>query len=268
MVVATVGSWERIDAVRNNILVVIPARYASTRLPGKPLILFAGKPMIQHVYERAAQAAVDRVVVATDDERIARAVRDFGGSVAMTSPDHHSGTDRVAEAARQSAADIIINVQGDEPLLDPDSINQAVAPMLQDDAIVMGTLAHPLHDSKEVADPNVVKVVCDRQGFALYFSRSPIPFVRESLAARSTIAAKPSLGMLRHIGLYVYRSDFLQKFANMSPTPLELSESLEQLRALENGQRIRVVVVEKQVMGVDTEEDVIKVRNILGENQT
>ena len=254
--------------MKKNILVIIPARYASSRLPGKPLISLAGKPMIQHVYERASQADVTKVVVATDDDRIAKAVTDFGGEVVMTSADHLSGTDRVAEAASHYRADLIINVQGDEPLLDPDSINRAAAPILADDSIVMATLAHPLTDPEEVANTNVVKVVMDKQGFALYFSRCPIPFDRDRFGSKlpgTAIEQVPS-GMMRHIGLYVYRADFLQRFAAMAPTRLEQLESLEQLRALEHGYKIRVVATRQAVIGVDTQEDVEKVQAILEEN--
>ncbi|MBF0193498.1 MAG: 3-deoxy-manno-octulosonate cytidylyltransferase [Magnetococcales bacterium] len=248
-----------------NIAVVIPSRYASTRLPGKPLIKLAGKPMIQHVYERASQADVTQVVVATDDKRIFTAVKSFGGEVLMTSLDHVSGTDRVAEAARQLNADIIINVQGDEPLLNPDSINQAVKPLLLDDTIVMGTLAHSLTEIDDVKNSNIVKVVADKQGFALYFSRLPIPFSRNNNENNTTgkDPQKAPLGMLRHIGLYVYKADFLQKFAKLAPTQLEQLENLEQLRALEHGYKIRVVEISQAVIGVDTPEDVAKVQKIL-----
>ncbi|MBF0453248.1 MAG: 3-deoxy-manno-octulosonate cytidylyltransferase [Magnetococcales bacterium] len=251
----------------DRVLVIIPARYASTRLPGKPLISLAGKPMIQHVYERASLAEVSRVIVATDDNRIARAVTDFGGEVILTRADHLSGTDRVAEAARQTDADLIINVQGDEPLLNPDSINRAVAPLREQSAIQMGTLAHPLTDPEEVFNANIVKVVCDQQGFALYFSRAPLPYDRDRFGARlpvDTLSLAPS-SMMRHIGLYVYRADFLQQFASLAPTPLEKLEKLEQLRALEKGHRIRVVTVEQSVVGVDTQDDVEKVKAILEE---
>ncbi|MBF0448887.1 MAG: 3-deoxy-manno-octulosonate cytidylyltransferase [Magnetococcales bacterium] len=252
------------------ILVVIPARYASTRLPGKPLLPLAGKPMIQHVYERASSAKVSQVLVATDDQRIFDAVTDFGGEVVLTSPNHLSGTDRVAEAARSVQADLIINVQGDEPLLDPDSINRAVAPLLADDTIEMGTLAHALTDAKELLNPNVVKVVINNRGFALYFSRAPIPFDRDQFTGQppTNPPTQTPSGVLRHIGLYVYRADFLQKFAQLSPTKLEKKESLEQLRALEHGHDIRVVTVTRPIIGVDTPEDVEKVRIILEQSQS
>ncbi|MEO5368697.1 MAG: 3-deoxy-manno-octulosonate cytidylyltransferase [Magnetococcus sp. DMHC-1] len=236
------------------IVAIIPARYASTRLPGKPLADIAGKPMIQHVYERAAQARLDRVLVATDDERIQQAVLAFGGEVIMTSPDHPSGTDRVAEAARHLEADLIVNVQGDEPLLHPHMLDQILEPMRTDSTIPMGTLAHPLTDPIDFFSPDVVKVVCNREGFALYFSRAPIPFARDQKGVAS--------GVLRHIGLYVYRADFLQHFARMNPTPLEQMEKLEQLRALENGFPLRVVVTTFSATGVDTATDLDKVRKL------
>ncbi|MBF0135383.1 MAG: 3-deoxy-manno-octulosonate cytidylyltransferase [Magnetococcales bacterium] len=236
------------------IVAIIPARYASTRLPGKPLADIAGKPMIQHVYERAAQARLDRVLVATDDERIQQAVLAFGGDVIMTSPDHPSGTDRVAEAARTLEADLIVNVQGDEPLLHPHMLDQLLEPMRTDSTIPMGTLAHPLTDPIDFFSADVVKVVCNREGFALYFSRAPIPFARDQKGVAS--------GVLRHIGLYVYRADFLQHFARMNPTPLEQMEKLEQLRALENGFPLRVVVTTFSATGVDTATDLDKVRKL------
>ncbi|WP_227657639.1 3-deoxy-manno-octulosonate cytidylyltransferase [Candidatus Magnetaquicoccus inordinatus] len=237
------------------IAVIIPARYASSRLPGKPLLDLAGKPMIQHVYERAMQAQVAHVVVATDDERIVSAVQAFGGQVVMTSPSHPSGTDRVAEAARSLQADIIVNVQGDEPLLDPQVINQVAAPLVADATLVMATAAHPLHEQATARDPNVVKVVCNRQGNALYFSRAPIPYDRDP--------APKTAPLLRHLGLYAYRADFLQKLATLPPTPLEQRERLEQLRVLEEGYLIRVVITEQAAIGVDTPADAEQVRRLL-----
>ncbi len=180
--------------MNDSIVVIIPARFASSRLPGKPLLDLGGKPMIQHVYERAMQADVAAVWVATDDERIFDAVQAFGGRVVMTSSAHLSGTDRVAEAARGLAAAIVVNVQGDEPMLDPELINRVTAPLRADATIDMATVAHPLHDLEEARDPNVVKVVCDRRGFALYFSRLPIPFDRD----QGGLAAP----LWRHVGLY------------------------------------------------------------------
>lgn len=236
------------------VVAILPARFASTRFPGKPLVDIAGKPMIQHVYERTSlTASVDRVIVATDDQRIFDAVEAFGGEAQMTRDDHPSGTDRLAEVAARIDADLIVNVQGDEPLIDPEMIDAAIAPLLEDPAIVMGTLKTRLDDSGEYANPNVVKVVTDRDGFALYFSRAAIPHGRD-LAAGSV----PDR-VFKHIGLYVYRRDFLLRYPSLPETPLEQLEKLEQLRALEHGYRIRVVETDRQSIGVDTPEDVDKV---------
>lgn len=232
---------------------IIPARYNSTRFAGKPLVDIAGKPMIQHVYERAVQAAVlDDVLVATDDERIYTRVEEFGGKAVMTSPDHATGTDRLAEAAAGLDSDLIVNIQGDEPLLAPESIEQAVLPLLKDTSVVMGTLKCRIDDTREISDPNVVKVVTDQNGYALYFSRSPIPYPREGEPV-----------YYKHIGLYVYRKDFLLRFASLPPTPLEQLEKLEQLRALENGYRIKVVETDHPAIGVDTPADLEKVLAVL-----
>ena len=239
---------------KERIVAVIPARHASTRLPGKPLLDLAGKPMIQHVYERAARAQVDAVLVATDDRRILEAVTAFGGRAVLTDPGHASGSDRVAEAVREMDAAIVVNVQGDEPLLEPELIDRTVAPLLRDPAIPLSTLAHPLADPREIGDPNVVKVVCDRDGFALYFSRSAIPNNRDG---------GPYSGFLRHVGLYAYRAAFLQRFTRLESTPLERVECLEQLRALEHGYKIRVVVAAGDVIGVDTPADLERVRRIM-----
>lgn len=252
-----------------NAVVIIPARYASSRLPGKPLLEIGGKPMVQWVYERAAQARVERVVVATDDQRIAEVVRGFGGEALMTAANHPSGTDRVAEAARLlGATGWVVNVQGDEPLLEPAMIDQALEPLRGDPAIPMGTLAHPLLEAAEYLSPDVVKVALDRQGFALYFSRSPIPYHRDRFGSRPPIAEEALAaggvppGLLRHVGLYVYRADFLATFAALPPTPLEQTERLEQLRALEHGYRIRVALTGSRVIGVDTPADLERVRGV------
>jgi len=234
------------------VVIIIPARYASTRFPGKPLADLWGKPILQHVWERAGQAKLaGRVIVATDDERIASAGRGFGAEVFMTRPGHPSGTDRVAEVAAQIEADLIVNLQGDEPLIEPAAIDAAIAPLLDDSAIPMGTLCCPIEDVADLANPNVVKVVCDRNGFALYFSRLPIPFVRDRGA--DTVRH-------RHIGLYVYRRNFLLGLAKLAPTPLEQAEKLEQLRVLEHGHRIRVVQVSRVSPGVDTPEELERLR--------
>jgi 3-deoxy-manno-octulosonate cytidylyltransferase (CMP-KDO synthetase) len=244
------------------VTVIIPARYASTRFPGKPLADLCGKPMIQWVCERSASCvSVDRVIVATDDERIAAAVRAFGVEVALTRTDHATGTDRLAEVAANLDDELIVNVQGDEPLIDPAMIEAAVKPLLADDAIPMGTLKAPLTSLEEYRNPNVVKVVTDQQGFALYFSRAPIPYPRD--LGTQLEQRWDELATARHIGLYVYRRDFLLRYPQLSATPLEQQESLEQLRALEHGYRIRVAATELLGQGVDTPEDLDRVRSIL-----
>jgi 3-deoxy-manno-octulosonate cytidylyltransferase (CMP-KDO synthetase) len=237
------------------IIGIIPARWASTRLPGKALADIAGKPMIQHVYERACQvSALGQVIVATDDARIADTVTAFGGKAQLTRPDHPCGTDRIAEVAAGLDADLIINIQGDEPLIDPANIETALAPMQTDASIPMGTLRCQIQEERELTDPAIVKVVVDQQGFALYFSRHPIPFVRD--------AGKTAMHF-RHIGLYVYRREFLLDFAKLPPTPLEQAESLEQLRALEHGFRIVVSEVAKAAGGIDTPEQLEATRKVI-----
>ena len=232
------------------VLCIIPARYASTRLPGKPLRDIAGKPMIVRVYERAIEAQrVHEVVVATDDERIRAAVEEHGGNAVMTRADHATGTDRLAEvAAQRPDCDLIINVQGDEPLIDPTVIDALVAPFEHDTALMMATAKTEITDAAEMENPNNVKVVADRTGNALYFSRACIPYARNAGAK-----------VYKHIGIYAYRRDFLLAYAKMAQTELECSESLEQLRALENGYRIRVVETDAVFIGVDTEEDLAAV---------
>lgn len=243
---------------RPTVIVVIPARYAATRLPGKPLSRIGGRPMVEHVYRRAAAArGVTDVLVATDDERIASAVAAFGGRAIMTDPGHASGTDRVAEVARGLSCDLIVNVQGDEPALAPAAIEQAVAPLAADPSLVMGTLGGPLDATTDPQNPDVVKVLVDQRGFALYFSRAPVPYRRDLDA--------PGASVLRHIGLYVYRRDFLLTFASLPRTPLERLESLEQLRALEHGYRITVVETACQSISVDTPEDLERVRLLMAD---
>jgi 3-deoxy-manno-octulosonate cytidylyltransferase (CMP-KDO synthetase) len=235
---------------------IIPARLAATRLPNKPLLVLAGKTMIQRVYERATRAgALADVVIATPDPEIVMAVEAFGGKVAMTSPDHRTGTDRVAEAARALPDDVavIVNVQGDEPLLDPATIDAVAAPLLADDSLVMSSLMCPLPEGRET-DPNVVKVVCDLNGFALYFSRSPLPYRRN---------ADASYAPRQHVGLYAYRRDFLARLTTLPSTPLEQVESLEQLRVLEHGYRIRLVATDRAPESVDTPDDLERVRGLL-----
>jgi 3-deoxy-manno-octulosonate cytidylyltransferase (CMP-KDO synthetase) len=231
-----------------SILGVIPARYASSRFPGKALVSIAGKTMLQHVWERASQARyLTSLVIATDDLRIRDAAQGFRARVVMTRPDHASGTDRAAEAASASTAQIIVNIQGDEPMLDPAAIDAAVLGLLEHDETPMGTLKKRIEDRAEIADPNVVKVVTDADQNALYFSRSPIPHSRD-LAAVSTVYFK-------HIGLYVYRREFLLGYSDLPVGPLEQAERLEQLRALENGFKIRVIETEYESLGVDTPAD-------------
>ena len=239
---------------RNKSVGVIPARMAATRLPNKPLLDIAGKPMIQWVYERARAASLlDDVLVATPDEEIRRCVERFGGRAVMTSHAHRSGTDRLAEVARNLDADIIVNIQGDEPLLDPAAVDSLVKAMAQAPDVPMGSLMCPLADEREEDDPDIVKVVADRQGFALYFSRARIPYPRHPEAAR----------VYKHIGIYAYRREFLVEFAGLEPTPLEKAESLEQLRALENGYRIKMVETSFSPISIDTPEDLERVRRLL-----
>jgi 3-deoxy-manno-octulosonate cytidylyltransferase (CMP-KDO synthetase) len=235
---------------------VIPARYASTRFPGKALADIAGRPMIQHVYTRAASARhVDAVLVATDDARIADAVTRFGGTVRMTRVDHRTGTDRLAEVASSLDCDLVVNVQGDEPLIEPSVIDAAIEPFRDDAGLMMSTVCTRLLHDEAIADPNVVKVVTDVRGLALYFSRAPIPFVR----GRREAAGGPR----KHLGLYVYRREFLRTIAALEPAELERSESLEQLRVLEHGFSIRVVETPYDSIGVDTPEDLQQVRRLL-----
>jgi 3-deoxy-D-manno-octulosonate cytidylyltransferase len=228
------------------VAVVIPARYGATRLPGKPLAEIDGRPMIWYVWDSARRAELPtRVVVATDDERIASAVREFGGEAVLTSPRCASGTDRVAEAARGMGEGIFINLQGDEPLMHPSVLDAVAAPLVADPGVLMSTAALPQDDPGDFARPSVVKVVVDAHGDALYFSRAPIPHYRDSGTGRYR----------KHLGIYGYRRDFLFRVAGMPPSPLEEAERLEQLRVLQAGYRIRVVDVGYDSVGVDTPED-------------
>jgi len=246
--------------------VAIPARFASTRLPGKPLLDIAGKPMLQHVYERALDCGAEEVVIATDDARIQAAAQAFGAEVCMTSAEHRSGTERLAEVAAQRgwAADaMVVNVQGDEPLLPPDLITQVAANLAQHKAAGCATLCARITDAASLFDPNVVKVVMDARGFALYFSRATIPWDRDAFA-RDRDRLPPLGAHYRHIGLYAYRVDLLQRYAGLVTCPLEQAESLEQLRLLWHGERIHVD--EACVLpgpGVDTAEDLEHVRTML-----
>ncbi|MBT8045068.1 MAG: 3-deoxy-manno-octulosonate cytidylyltransferase [Verrucomicrobiae bacterium] len=235
---------------------MIPARWASTRFPGKPLHPIGGKPLIQHVWERCqACSKLDDVVIATDDPRILTVATGFGAKAVMTSADHPTGTDRIAEAAVQFPdADYLINIQGDEPLIDPALIDQLATALHEDAGVDMATAANPITDDTLLDDPNVVKCVLAQNGDALYFSRSPLPYRR---------AASPALQLYRHKGIYAYRRDFLEKFVNWQPSPLELAESLEQLRALENNARIKVLITDDQSPGVDTPEQAQQIEDLL-----
>ena len=250
--------------------VVIPARFASTRLPGKPLRLIAGRPMIQHVYERAVRAGAREVIVATDDERIVAACRAFGADVILTGPGHTTGTDRLAEVVRLrrfAAGDIVVNVQGDEPLLPPANVTQVGELLARTGDAAIATLATPFASFEEYQDPNVVKVVCDLGGGALYFSRGSIPWQRDAATDDRRDAARYA-GALRHIGLYAYRASALERLASLPPTPLETAERLEQLRALEHG--LRIVVAAALVPpgpGVDTEAQLLHVDRLLSSAQ-
>jgi 3-deoxy-manno-octulosonate cytidylyltransferase (CMP-KDO synthetase) len=245
------------DSKDQDAIVVIPARHDSVRFPGKPLAEIAGRSMIARVYERAKKAErAARVIVATDDERILKAVKEFGGEAMLTRRDHSSGTDRVAEVAAHVPAAIYVNVQGDEPLIDPAAIDAIVAAMQDDETIQIATPSTIIKATNEIMDPNVVKVVADFDGNALYFSRAPIPWVRDRGAS---VAARHS----KHIGLYACRREALLDFATFPPGELERIEQLEQLRWLENGYRIRVVEVDYEAVSVDVPADVAKVGKIL-----
>jgi 3-deoxy-manno-octulosonate cytidylyltransferase (CMP-KDO synthetase) len=234
----------------SDVVAIIPARYASSRLPGKPLASIAGQPMIRHVYERTRRArGVGRTLIATDDERIAAAARSFGAEVVMTPVDCPTGTDRVAGVVRGRRETYVVNVQGDEPEFDPDEVGTLLDAMRRNTSLPMGTLA-AVAESPEIDRPSVVKVVLDREGCALYFSRSRIPFHRD--AAPGDALEPP---VLRHIGIYAFRRDALLAYAALEPTPLERAEKLEQLRALENGWKIRVVTGRRAPPGIDTPED-------------
>lgn len=243
----------------SSIALVIPARWGSTRFPGKSLHPLAGKPLVQHVWERSLLARnIARVLIATDDKRIATAAKNFGAEVVMTSPEHPSGTDRIAEvAAKLRSITHFINVQGDEPLIDPKLIERLATTLLRKPEIAMITAATPFEDRSEAENPNTVKVVLSRSGDALYFSRSLIPFHRDAHDPASRVAP------LLHLGIYGYRRDILRKLVRLAPTPLEQSEKLEQLRALEHGIPIRVLETSHRGVGVDTPEDAIQVEKLI-----
>jgi 3-deoxy-manno-octulosonate cytidylyltransferase (CMP-KDO synthetase) len=240
-----------------NVIVVIPARYGSSRLPGKPLVSLGGKPMIQRVYERAKLAKrVNRVIVATDDDRIVKAVQEFGGEARMTRHDHRTGTERVAEVAAHENGDVFVNVQGDEPLLDPAAVETVVGALLDEPQVAIATVATPIKTPGDIMDPNVCKVVLDFDENALYFSRAPIPWVRDT-------AGHVQARHLKHLGLYVFRRDALLEYPTLPQGDLERIEQLEQLRWLENGWKIRVAEVEHDAVSVDVPDDVARVEKLL-----
>ncbi|RMF84201.1 MAG: 3-deoxy-manno-octulosonate cytidylyltransferase [Nitrospinota bacterium] len=251
---------------------IIPARYASTRFPGKPLADICGRPMIQHVYSRVQQATlVSRTLVATDDTRIFQAVKAFGGEVVMTSPRHPSGTDRLAEVAASLSDELIVNVQGDEPLIHPTMIDEAIQLLLEEEHLQMGTLKNRLDSPEEVFNPAITKVVTDLHDYALYFSKGPIPYCRDEWGDLIRQTGFPTYlppNVYRHIGLYVYRRDFLLHFTQLPPTPLEQVEKLEQLRALEHGYRIKVGTTRYTSIGVDTPEDLERVKRLMQQSSS
>jgi len=235
------------------VVVGIPARFGSSRFPGKPLALLAGRPMIRHVIDKALAAEVGEVVVATDDERIAEVCIGSGALVAMTRSDHASGSDRLAEALRLHDCEVVINVQGDEPLIDPAAIRAVIAPFAHHPYLPMATLAHPIESEADLLNPNVVKVVLSDKGHALYFSRAPIPYPRTPGAATA----------LKHVGLYAYRKEFLLAYSGLTPSPAEQSEQLEQLRVLHHGYAIAVTVGDFGCIGVDTPADLARAEALL-----
>ncbi|MGB7849029.1 MAG: 3-deoxy-manno-octulosonate cytidylyltransferase [Candidatus Acidiferrum sp.] len=243
------------------VVVVIPARYGSTRLPGKPLVPLAGKPMIQHVYERARSAqTVHHVLVATDDQRILDAVQSFGGHARITRSDHRTGTERIAEVAVHEPGDIFVDVQGDEPLIDPAAIDTAVGALLEEPPAHISTVATPIRHAGDIMDPNVVKTVLDFDENALYFSRAPIPWIRDT-------QQKVHVKYWKHLGLYAFQRDALLEYPTLPQGELEKIEQLEQLRWLENGWRIRVAEVVHDAVSVDVPEDVVRVEKLLKEEK-
>ncbi len=257
---------DRVQSLVMNVAAVIPARMQSTRLPGKPLLRIAGVPMIVRVLDRArACPEISRIIVATDDERILRCVEEQGGEAWMTSPHHRSGSDRVAEVAAGISEDLVLNLQGDEPLLPPSTVRVLVGFARACGDLTVVTACVPLHRERDVVNPNIVKVVLDKNGKALYFSRFPIPFrKRAPLRLDPAIADTRTVeGYLKHIGIYLYRREFLLEYVRLAPTPLEVSESLEQLRILENGFPVYVVRAEEDSVSVDTPEDVLEVEALI-----
>ncbi len=239
------------------VLGVIPARYASTRFEGKPLADICGKTMIEWVYKRAIRSNLDKVVVATDDDRIYNAVKEFGGEVVMTSNKHKTGTDRIAEVAEKYCEfDVIVNIQGDEPLIEPEMLNQ-ITDSFHNNETIMATFKHKIENSDDIKNSNVVKVITDKNSNAIYFSRSPIPYNRDG----------SDIAYYRHIGIYAYRMNFLKKYTKLKPTILEKTESLEQLRVIENGYKIKVVNTEFIIKGVDTPSDLEAIVNYIKKNK-
>jgi 3-deoxy-manno-octulosonate cytidylyltransferase (CMP-KDO synthetase) len=246
-------SWRRM-AMR--VIGVIPARFGSTRMEGKPLVKIRGKSMIERVYEQAKKAqSIDELYIATDDERIRREAESFGAKVIMTSREHTCGTDRIAEAIQHLEGEIVVNIQGDEPLIEPTALDAVVKPMIADTSIQIATLITPIGNESEYQNPNIVKVAKDKYNFALYFSRCPIPYSREG----------DRTGVFKHIGVYAYRRDFLLTFAKMEQTRCEKMEKLEQLRPLENGYKIKLVETSYNPISVDVPEDIVKVEKALEE---
>ena len=255
------------------VVAIIPARWHSTRLKGKVLADINGKPMIQHVWERVSRAhSVDEVIVATDKERVIKVVESFGGKAVFTSPEQPSGTDRLAEIANGIDADVFINIQADEPMVHPLMVDELAQVFEYEKGVQMATLIKRIHHKDDITDPNVVKVVVDRKGYALYFSRSPIPYIRdkeENIETLSdpTISPDISARYFKHIGLYSYTKDFLFTYTNLPKSMLEVDEKLEQLRVLEHGYRIKTIETRYDTIGVDTQEDLEKVRQVLAEGQ-
>lgn len=237
---------------KNIIIGVIPARYKSTRLPGKPLIEINGKPMIQRVYEQCLKSKLlNRVFVATDDKRIFNAVKSFGGDVVMTSAKHKSGTDRIGEAISKITCKIVVNIQGDEPYIDPKNIDNAIQPLLEDKSVNVSTLCYEIKSKTDIQNPNIVKAVFDKNGYALYFSRNAVPYNRDKSGKTA---------YYKHIGLYVYRKEYLLKLVKLKATRIENSEKLEQLRILENGDKIKVIVTKIDSHSIDTKEDLYRLK--------
>lgn len=251
------------NAERPHVLAVVPARYASARFPGKIIAPLEGKPLVLHAYERAGHARlVDEVLIATDAQEVVDALAPYGANICLTRSDHPTGTDRIAEVAQSRKAQVIVNVQGDEALLDPQAIDATIQALLDDPEAVMSTARHPIHRPESVASPHVVKCVTDQRGRALYFSRAPIPHIRDNEDRQ-----RDATIYWQHIGLYVYRRDFLLHYASLAQTPLEQLEKLEQLRVLEHGYAIAVIDTNYEGVGVDVPEDLERVKDLLAKRR-